>query len=246
MNKEALLESSKVDRKFTIDDVEFVIDISQGYNRRQSEVNSFTLVKSPAVLEYYFELAGSIKPKHILELGVFQGGSFALIDKLFNPHTLIGVELAKSFSVMTEYTSRQSRNVNVYFETSQADESALEAILNVDFAAGLDLVVDDASHAYKYTKKSFELVFPKLSPGGLYIIEDWAWSHNIPMQDPKHSWHGAPALTNLLFELIIDLGENNNISSITIDKGRATIVKKGNTEDLFAKKNMRSRVFNHI
>jgi hypothetical protein len=40
-----------------------------------------------------------------------------------------------------------------------------------------DLVIDDAAHVYGQTKRSFECLFPTLAPGGLYIIEDWAWEH---------------------------------------------------------------------
>ena len=37
----------------------------------------------------------------------------------------------------------------------------------------LDLVIDDASHLYGPTMASFEVLFPRLRPGGLYVIEDW-------------------------------------------------------------------------
>jgi hypothetical protein len=46
-----------------------------------------------------------------------------------------------------------------------------------EFSAPLDLVIDDASHIYGPTKASFQALFPLLRPGGLYLIEDWAWAH---------------------------------------------------------------------
>jgi hypothetical protein len=36
-----------------------------------------------------------------------------------------------------------------------------------ELADELDLVVDDALHAYEETKASFEFLFPLLSPGGV-------------------------------------------------------------------------------
>ena len=38
-------------------------------------------------------------------------------------------------------------------------------------------MIDDASHLYVETKASFEELFPRLRPGGLFIIEDWASGH---------------------------------------------------------------------
>ena len=46
----------------------------------------------------------------------------------------------------------------------------------VDEAFGdepLDLVVDDCSHRYKPSRASFNELFPRLRPGGVYVIEDW-------------------------------------------------------------------------
>ena len=35
-----------------------------------------------------------------------------------------------------------------------------------------DPVVHDASHTYEETRASFEFLFPLLSRGGIYVIED--------------------------------------------------------------------------
>ena len=39
----------------------------------------------------------------------------------------------------------------------------------------LDLVVDDASHLLEPSIASFNLLFPRLRPGGVYVLEDWSW-----------------------------------------------------------------------
>src|SRR4029077_11377083 len=41
------------------------------------------------------------------------------------------------------------------------------------FNGSIDVVIDDASHLYGPTRRSFEILFPLLKPGGAYIIEDW-------------------------------------------------------------------------
>ena len=35
-------------------------------------------------------------------------------------------------------------------------------------------MIDDASHLYNETSASFNVLFPRLRPGGLYVIEDWS------------------------------------------------------------------------
>ena len=45
-----------------------------------------------------------------------------------------------------------------------------------------DLIVDDASHLYRPTLASFEVLYPRLRPGGTYVIEDWAGDHHIASQ----------------------------------------------------------------
>jgi hypothetical protein len=86
---------------------------------------------------------------------------------------------------------------------SQADRKRVVEIIENEFPNGLDLVIDDASHAYAETKATFETVFPCLRTGGIYIIEDWNWAHDHPAASPDHFYASQPALTNLIFELVV-------------------------------------------
>ena len=59
---------------------------------------------------------------------------------------------------------------------------------------------------YALTKKSFEALFPLLRPGGLYIIEDWAWGHWQAFQALDHPWSYEVPLTKLIFEIVAAIG----------------------------------------
>lgn len=48
------------------------------------------------------------------------------------------------------------------------------------------IVIDDASHACEPTIKSFEILFPLLQPGGIYVYEDTHCSHW-----PDHGYGGG-------------------------------------------------------
>ncbi len=73
--------------------------------------------------------------------------------------------------------SRIKERLKPFWAVDQQDSARLREIWQTEFRAPLDLVIDDASHLYGPTKTSFETLFPLLRPGGLYIIEDWAWGH---------------------------------------------------------------------
>lgn len=240
--------SGSLSSEFSVDGVNFVVDLTPGKQRRPSEENSFTIVKSLPMMNFYFSMAERLQAKRILELGVFQGGSFALVDRLFQPEVLVGIEIDKPVPAIETYCEQQRahRNVRIYFETSQADENRVPQILEQDFAEGLDLVIDDASHAYDLTLSSLELVWPKLAVGGTYIIEDWAWSFSNPMQNSDHPWFKRPGLVNLIFELVADLGSYGHIRSISMDRGRVMLVKGGDSPNFLSAEKLRGRRFTHI
>ena len=106
----------------------------------------------------------------------------------------------------------------VHFSTSQSDRKILEHIVRNELADELDLVVDDASHTYEQTKASFEILFPLLRPGGIYLIEDWSWAHHPFYQAPDAPFSKRHALSNLLFEQLMLMGSTSLISEIRVWK----------------------------
>jgi hypothetical protein len=51
-------------------------------------------------------------------------------------------------------------------------------------------VVDDGSHINELTLKSFDILWPKVRSGGLYIIEDLETSYMNDLNFVKQSWPG--------------------------------------------------------
>jgi hypothetical protein len=58
---------------------------------------------------------------------------------------------------------------------SQDDRRFLERV--VGEMGGVDIVLDDGSHLAKHQRKSFEVLFPLVSEGGLYAVEDLCTSY---------------------------------------------------------------------
>jgi hypothetical protein len=191
------------ERKFRIGDADFVIDTSPGPNRRPSDDEAWTIVKTPDFVNIYINLAKVARPATILELGIFQGGSFVFLDSLFGPKAISAVDLSsKPIEPLSRWVAARPGR-RVHFGANQTDAERLAGIVRTDLGGTLDMVVDDASHGYEETKRSFEILFPLLSPAGHYVIEDWGWAHWPTYQGPTAPAAGKPALSNLIFELLM-------------------------------------------
>ena len=134
----------------------------------------------------------------MLEIGVFRGGSLELWRNYFGPDAEIwGVDINPACA---EFDGL-SGNVRI---GSQADKSFLHSV--VDEMGGVDVIIDDGSHDSRHIKASFDALFPRLSEGGQYIVEDlhcsywleysggyrWPWSfinQSKKMIDDMHHWY---------------------------------------------------------
>lgn len=216
---------------FEMDGTRFIIDVRPGKDRGKSTRDGFVLVKTQPFLDFYRSLTPRA-PRTILELGMFEGGSLVYFDKLFRPEQLVGVDIRDEIPALEEYR-KTKEHIQTFYRLSQAD-SQLPSILRQQFPHGIDLIVDDASHHYALTREAFHLCFPLLRPGGLYVVEDWAWSHQPQYQRSAHPWYDKPALTNLIFEWIVNLACNGQLVDITVRRELAVLTKGGGGADAIA------------
>ena len=68
----------------------------------------------------------------------------------------------------------QEQRIKIY-KGSQIDESLLNKIHKESGA--FDIIIDDGSHINEHVIKSFQILFPKLKKGGIYVIEDTQTSY---------------------------------------------------------------------
>jgi hypothetical protein len=101
--------------------------------------------------------------------------------------------------------------IKTYWNTDQANKARLRTIVETEFEGPPDLVIDDASHLYWLTRASFEALFPLLMPGGLYIIEDWAWDHWPDSRVPNYLRAAEDRLTRLAIELVEATGTSGQL-----------------------------------
>lgn len=136
-------------------------------------------------LEHYDRYFAPFKraPVRMLEIGVFKGGSLELWRRYFGSDAIIyGIDIDPACADEVEAPNQVRIG-------SQADPAFLASV--VAEMGGVELILDDGSHKGHHIITSFRTLFPLLSDGGLYVIED--------MHDDYAEWPGTRCNQSLSF-----------------------------------------------
>ena len=207
---------------------------------RHSTPDSFILGKSRSMVEALVEALHGQPPRRIVDVGVYKGGSIVLLYEAFRPERLVGVDLNPAMPPgLPDYCRDPARKdaIGIYLGIDQSDQARLGEICAAEFGdAPIDLVIDDASHFYRETRETFRALFPRLRPGGLYVVEDWGWAHwpgdHWQKERGGDYFRGKPPLSNLLIELMLLCASSPGIvrrvafndTIIYVERGKAAVV----------------------
>jgi hypothetical protein len=151
------------------------------HNRHPTRKEWICLRKNRNVTNRYLALAKEFFDCRMVEVGVDQGGSTAFFSKLLQPRKLIAIEISSEpVKTITDFLLENDpdERVKIHWGVNQADRVAVPNILDRAFGQHpLDLVVDDACHLLVPSTATFEMLFPRLRPGGLFVLEDWSARH---------------------------------------------------------------------
>jgi hypothetical protein len=101
---------------------------------------------------------------HVLEIGVYSGGSLRMWREYFGPAaTIYGVDIDPACR------SYEDDRIKIFIG-DQGDPAFWAELLN-DLSA-IDIVIDDGSHRPEDQITSLECLLPALRPGGVYLCED--------------------------------------------------------------------------
>ena len=91
-----------------------------------------------------------------------------------------------------------------------------------------DIIIDDGSHLNKDMNASFEILFPLLKEGGLYIVEDL---HACYWKNPQNT--GEPVFINTLKKLVDDVNSSGKSGVADIRKdGHDGVYNLDSTEEM--------------
>jgi cephalosporin hydroxylase len=168
------------------------------------------------------------RPLRFLEIGVSKGGSLEMWRKYFGPDAVI-------FGIDIDPTCARFNGIGGQVRIgSQDDPDFLGAV--VDEMGGVDVVLDDGSHMMSHVRASLIALFPRLSMGGTYIIEDlhtayweqYGGGADAPanffnlvrsMIDDMHTWYHEGGVTHLATAEHAT-GIHIHDSMVVLDKGQ--------------------------
>jgi predicted O-methyltransferase YrrM len=204
------------------------------------------ILKDRTLVEEYLELVRRFQGENLVELGIASGGSVALTALAAPPRKLVAIDLDPDrVEALDELIAERGIDewVRLYYGTDQADRGRLAEIVEHEFGdEPLGLVIDDASHLLSQTVASFETLFPRLRPGGLFVIEDWNHDHLLSRglaaalaEDPEVETEivrrmgeapADPPLTQLIVELILARGESHEfVREVQVDRRWARVYR---------------------
>jgi predicted O-methyltransferase YrrM len=196
-----------------------------------TEPDRFCLAKIRPLVDRYVELFATLAPSTIVEVGILEGASTALFADLARPSKLVAIDRREPSAKLQAFITRRglADTVAVYGGVDQGDAARLGAIVDDELGdRPIDLVVDDASHLLDPTRRTFNCLFPRLRPGGIYLLEDWATG--LKADGPAPQGHGDEMLVNVVFEMIAAKGRHPTLFGDVTVRGGWVVVERGRGE----------------
>ena len=111
--------------------------------------------------------------KWIMEIGVLNNSSLRMWEDYFTNATIVGVDNQDKFQYEEDRITIHTGD--------QTDVKFLNDVFNQ--YGHFEIILDDGGHSWKQQIISFETLFPLLTPGGLYFVEDMHTSYR-----PQSVW----------------------------------------------------------
>lgn len=112
------------------------------------------------------------RPIRFVEIGVSQGGSLDIWAKYFCPDSeIVGLDIDPACKRF------ESSNIRIFI----GDQSDRDFLSNVVSEIGeFDIILDDGGHTMAQQIATFDVMFPALRLGGVYMCEDVHTSYQAP------------------------------------------------------------------
>lgn len=117
------------------------------------------------IYERHFGPYREQNPIHMLEIGVYKGGSLEMWSDYF------GKDKSFIYGIDIDPTCKRFENDNTkVFIGDQADKIFISQVCSQ--VPPLDIVLDDGGHTMNQQISTFEAIFDHIKPGGVYMCED--------------------------------------------------------------------------
>jgi cephalosporin hydroxylase len=136
-------------------------------------MNTFKCNKPDHFIAEYESLFKDKQPKRLLEIGIQTGNSLRMWADYFPDTEIVGLDIVRPNVPMPN-------NVKMV-EGDQTNRELLESL------GEFDIIIDDGGHTCFQQQTSFEILFPRLKKGGVYVVEDVETSHMAEFMDTERT-----------------------------------------------------------
>lgn len=217
---------------FTVNGVPF--ELSADYDPR-TQLFPLRVLRDVNQLAYMDRICVDVGAQVIVEVGFFDGGSTLFYLERYSAERVLALDIRWNVAALDDAMARGAYGdrLLVGYGVSQDDETALNAQLARLECRPIDLIIDDASHMLNLSIATFEILFPHVRKGGVYILEDWGWAHQSGTQpgDPYFE-HYRPQkpLSNLAFMIQMAMVSHPGLISRVEVVPSAVIVHRGEAD----------------
>jgi tetratricopeptide (TPR) repeat protein len=143
-------------------------------------------------LRHYEELFSKWRRSQInlIEIGIANGSSLAAWERYFDRATLVGIDINPD--------CQRFGQGRVFVRIGSQDDPGFLHRVAAEFPP--TIIIDDGSHIAHHMISAFEVLFPTLQPGGIYIFEDLAFH----FEESPRPFQGASAHQGLSEIYIFD------------------------------------------
>jgi hypothetical protein len=126
--------------------------------------------------EFYEDYVSKYKNPNLLEIGIHKGGSLKMWEEYFGSPFIVAIDIE-------EKTQYETANI----KTIKADQGNPSELLKcLDLCKEYQVIVDDGSHLIGHQISALAHLFPHLSSGGVYFLEDLHTSFAGPSFNPAN------------------------------------------------------------
>ncbi|NDR58431.1 class I SAM-dependent methyltransferase [Aliiruegeria sabulilitoris] len=174
--------------------------VQDNFDQAKTTQDHIVVLKPKSFFDKYARME---PPSCVLEVGVFEGGSLLILATMWPDARFLGMDLRNQNDDLLSLIDRfgWADRIDIEYGVDQTDREKVLQLLDEKMPTP-DLVIDDASHLYQPSRKTFETVFPRLAAGGKYILEDWGWAHWRSWPSFAH-YEGQTPLSNMVWELVM-------------------------------------------
>ena len=110
---------------------------------------------------WYHKILQDLDPAWVVELGIYKGASLKMWNEYFESAAVIGVDW--------DLTCVDLDPIAIMCNLG---EPAAYKELKEELPSQVDLIIDDASHQTAHQQLALRELWPIVSPGGVYLVED--------------------------------------------------------------------------